>query len=251
MAGLATSAVNELTRLSIFSPAPRIRRSITDRPRNESLVTLMVAGLLLCSACGRREQPQPEGDRKANTPAAQASAPETNLRALLQAGFGSSVQLATRYKPHYLKGDFNGDGAEDLVAVMDVAASKDILPREVVVLRPWAAAAESDRRVTPPGLGGRRLVALAILHGSSQGWNQPSARYLLVDDREPSLFETPIWQTPSEPLLRVVPRGTHEQGIRLPPQGAKGDCIFQATESSGGLIYWDGTAYRWYENPED
>ncbi|MEO7970639.1 MAG: hypothetical protein ABI698_05015, partial [bacterium] len=105
---------------------------------------------------------------------AQISAPQSAaVSAALQTNFGSALAASTAFKPFYMTGDFNGDGAQDIVIVVLVKAGRSALPKDVRILNPFEFQGTTKFPANPTT---ENKLALAIIHG----WKNPqaSAKYL-------------------------------------------------------------------------
>jgi hypothetical protein len=152
------------------------------------------------------------------------------------------VEIAAGHRPYFLTGEFNGDRFRDWLIVVRVKPSSGTLAKSATILNPWG--------IRKPPHGKPSGLALAVIHGSKNGWDKPLGRYLL-SDRE--FFATPIWQdaTPRNLIGIVRKPGTNRPGRRKLPRAAKGDAIRVATEAGiDTFLYWDGKTYRLYSPPE-
>jgi hypothetical protein len=171
---------------------------------------------------------------------AQRPTSDTSVRAevVIAQLFGDSVVLATDRKPFHLIGDFNGDGANDLLSIVKLNVAPTALPKNVAVLNPWGYESSAS--------SGKSNLALLIIHGSRNGWDpNPSAWFVLTDQE---FFSTPIWQSPGQAGLIAVKK--HSRGSPSRTR-AKGDTITLATEAGIDItLYWDGRTYR-LESPDE
>jgi hypothetical protein len=171
----------------------------------------------------------------------------TNLNAKTQTAiqllFGPDIEPAADHSPYYLTGDFNGDTREDLLVLVRLK-SVNSLPKEVRVLNPWGYETKDSPKAS--------TLALAIVHGSAEGWDSPSplGRFLLVDSE---YFSTPTWQESQEaPLSLKKRRRTNSRVRATQPKMAKGDAVSLGTEAGIDItLYWDGKTYRIYQPQEE
>lgn len=157
-------------------------------------------------------------------------------------GFGAGVQVESERKPFFLTGDFNGDTFQDLLVIVRVK-QKGELPAGVSIINPWTTA-------RPDFVSGPSL-ALAIVHGGTNGWDTESPRglYLLTD---PEFFATPIWEDLTQEDLLSVKKKLRGRRRGPVPLAAKGDAIAVATEAGiDVLLYWDGRTYKLFTPAEE
>lgn len=169
----------------------------------------------------------------------------------LQADFGSTVEAVTAFRPFYLTGDFNGDGAQDVVVVVRIKGRRSTLPKDVRVIDPFQGGGPSGFSANPAA---ENKLALAVIHS----WNatRPAGKFLLIGE-SPILILEYARATSSEPgerknLIELMSkRGKRRKREKLPP-GSKGDVILLSTEVGGdSVLYWNGRTYRWEDSPDD
>ena len=165
----------------------------------------------------------------------------------VQAAFGSAVEAVTGFKPFYLSGDFNGDGMQDIVAVVRIKEKRTALPKDARLLNPFYA---GPKVTFPNNPATENKQALAIIHS----WKTPqtAAKFLLIGEAPILIF---VYDRTSDPegsknLMGLMSRrGKRRRGQTFPPT-AKGDVILLGTEvGSDSPLYWNGKTYRW-EEPE-
>jgi hypothetical protein len=154
---------------------------------------------------------------------------------------GSGVALADR-TPNLLRGDFDGDGIPDLLAVVAVRGQQ--LNPEVRVVRPWPDY-DGDAPAGDDVTQGAE-VGLAIIHGTPAA--RPAGVYLLHDPNPVSILDTQAARA-----LRVVPRAElAAPGEPELARSARGDVIVVPTEAGiDTYLYWDGSTYRSLEPDEE
>jgi len=165
----------------------------------------------------------------------------------LQASFASATEAVTGFKPFYLTGDFNGDGAQDIAIVVRIKAPRTALPRDVRIMNPFYNSPKVKFPVNPAA---ENKLALAIIHG----WKtpQPAARLLLVGEAPVVAF---VYDNASDPegaknVIQLMSRSGKRRKGQTFPRTAKGDVILLGTEvGSDSPLYWNGKTYRW-EEPE-
>jgi len=182
----------------------------------------------------------------------QSSAGQSSLIAQdLRSVFGSVVEPVTAFKPYYLIGDFNGDGAEDLLIVVRVKEKRTALPKDVRVVNPF----DLDAKVAfPDNPASEKKLALAIIHS----WKipQPTGKFLLIG-ASPILILENNRATSGRPedaknLIELMTRrGKRRRGQKF-PRSARGDVILLGTEVGGdSTLYWNGGTYRWEDAEDD
>jgi len=188
---------------------------------------------------------------------AQTSAPKkaspsqtAAIAEVLRASYGSTVEAVTGFKPFYVSGDFNGDGAQDILVVVRIKGPRSDLPGDVKLYNPF----ERPKAIFPADPAANPTLALAIIHGSRPGWQTPPAleNFLLLGS-SPVLILNYARATSSEPQDRkdlmelMKKRAKRRPGDDWPPPAAKGDSIVLGTEATDSILYWNGKNYRWEE----
>jgi hypothetical protein len=128
--------------------------------------------------------------------------------ALEREAFSAKYVLSNRINPFILQGDFNGDGRTDLAVLV---AERNSGRSGVAILH---AAADEP---------------LVVGAGTSLGAGGTDFAWLNA------------WS--------VYPKGLVEKGADPnPPPKLHGDALFvQHLEAASAIIYWDASAYRWYQ----
>ena len=208
----------------------------TNNVRREAIVFLMRICCVLASV---------------TVPAVVSATPESNsssaIGAAVQTVFGSTVEPVKGFKPYFLIGDFDGDGAQDALVVVRVKGARAELPKDVRFRNPF-----SDLPVVGPSKENR--LALAIIHDWKAA--QPRAKILLIGE-SPVLalqYERAVSGRAEDAsnLLSLMKRhGPRPKDQKFPPL-AKGDVILLSTEvGNDSMLYWDGKKYRWKDLEED
>jgi hypothetical protein len=181
----------------------------------------------------------------------QSSTNQSAVTASLQNNFGATVEAATSFRPFYVTGDFNGDGAQDVAVVVLIKERRSALPKDVRILNPF----QFERRVVfPANPAAENKLALVIIHG----WQnpKPSAKFLLIGD-SPILIldyqrvnsDQPADRQDLVGLMRK--RGKRPKGVAF-PRGAKGDVILLGNQVGDNTpLYWNGRTYVWEDSAED
>jgi hypothetical protein len=210
-----------------------------------SLLLLMVGCVFIIAAATLGASAQTTRQTKANQSNQSAA-----VTAALKASFGSSLEAVTAFNPFYLTGDFNGDGAQDIVIVARIKGHRSDLPPDVKVYNPF----ERPKAVFPADPLANPTLALAIIHGSRPGWQTPPAleKFLLFGE-SPVLILNHGRVTSGDPnavknLLELLRKGSRRlRNLGWPPAAAKGDSIVLGTEATDSILYWNGKTYRWEE----
>jgi hypothetical protein len=201
----------------------------------------------------------------AQTPAAQTLAAQTKtpkkpsqasqlspstVRAALSASFGSAVEAVTAFNPFYLTGDFNGDGAQDILVVVRLKGPQTELATDVKIYNPF----ERPKAIYPENPSANPTLALAVIHGRAPGWQTPPAlEKFLLFGQTPLLILDYGRVTSAEPqdrksLLELLKKGsTRYRAGGWPPAAAQGDSVVLGTEATDSILYWNGKNYRWEE----
>jgi hypothetical protein len=167
----------------------------------------------------------------------------------LKASFGSSLEAVTAFNPFYLTGDFNGDGAQDIVIVTRIKGRRGDLPPDVKVINPFYRVAGPSYPADPAA---KPTLAFAIIHGTKAGWKnaQMVGKFLLVGESPILIMENDRATGRPEDaknLMEIKSKLGKRRGATWPPAAAKGDSIILETEAITSILYWNGKNYRWEE----
>lgn len=171
--------------------------------------------------------------------------------------YHSTIEAVTQFKPFYLTGDFNADGAQDLLAVVKLKVAEGQLPKEVRIIKPFGFEGTGSPGESTSASGETVALGLAILHGRKGGWRsgQPAAKYLLLGGSPLQILTYDnISSDAVKDLMSVVPvsraRRRRYSEFRV-PQTARGAWISVGTQVGDGLVYWNGKTYRFQDSPDD
>jgi hypothetical protein len=173
------------------------------------------------------------------------------VAATLQKNFGSALEAANAFNPFYVTGDFNGDGAQDIVVVVLIKAGRSALPKDVRILNPF----ETERTIKfPSHPATEKKLVLAIIHG----WQnpKPSGKYLLIGDSPILILDYERIKSGQpgdrQNLIELMSkRGRRPKGSTF-PRGAKGDVILLGNQvGDNSPLYWNGRTYVWEDSAED
>jgi len=161
----------------------------------------------------------------------------------IKASFGSVVQPATRFKPYYVTGDFNGDGVQDLAVVVLIKEKRGALPRDLRIMNPF----DGPKINFPANPTSDHKLALAIIHG----WKTTQGTKFLLVGESPILVLEYGRATSNNPedarnLIELMTKsGKRRRGQKF-SRTARGDVILLGTEIGGdSTLYWNGRTYVW------
>jgi hypothetical protein len=187
---------------------------------------------------------------KTQTKASQPS--QTAIKDTLQKSFGSAVEAVTAFKPSYLTGDFNGDGAQDIIMVVRIKGPRVELASDVILYNPF----ERPKAVFPANPSANPTLAFAIIHGRKPGWQtSPALEKFLLLGETPILIlnygrvTSPAPGDRKDLMELLAKRSGKSRADEWPPASAKGDSIVLGTEATDSILYWNGKNYRWEESP--
>jgi len=169
----------------------------------------------------------------------------------LRASFGASLEAVTGFNPFYLTGDFNGDGAQDILIVVRVKGRRSELPPDVKVLNPFYRTREPAFPTDPAA---KPTLAFAIIHGTNADLKtpQPAGKFLLLGESPILILEndraTSGHSEDAKGLMEIVSKRGKRRVASRPPPAAKGDSILLGTEATESILYWNGKTYRWQES---
>jgi hypothetical protein len=202
--------------------------------------------LLFCFAItpvGNTQEQAAHSNKETNL--SQAAIVET-----VQKHFGAAVEVVTAFEPFNVNGDFNGDGAADIVVVVRIKARRDALPTNVKLLNPFETRGAIKFPANP---NSENKLALAIIHS----WKTEAGGKFLLLGESPVLIMQYGRATSNEPgdkqnLISLMSKpGRRPSGVTL-PRGSKGDVVLLATEVGGdSMLYWNGRTYLWQDVAED
>lgn len=194
--------------------------------RRTTALLLVLSGALGCSGAAE----EVDGDLTATPPDSAAGAIATT--------FGPAVSLYADAVTAEFYGDFNGDGAADLLAVTQVTRGTDPLPEGVLVLQPWSGGEGGAYSRAPSS---DAAMSLAIVHAA--GPSGTGGAFLLYDPDPISILATEAAREAFVAPRSEVAALDAEMG-RL----AKGDVFVIPTEAGiDTFVYWDGSTYRAYQ----
>jgi hypothetical protein len=219
-----------------------LRQARESYPFNRTFFLLVALALLAANTHSAAAQP------KAQNKTAPLSAATINDS--LKKSFGSAVEAAAAFKPYYMTGDFNGDGAQDIVIVVRIKGPRSDLAADVKIYNPF----ERPKAIYPEDAAANPTLALALIHGSRPGWQTPPAlEKFLLFGQTPILILNYSRAVSSEAADKkdlmelLTKRSTKYRGDSWPPATAKGDAIVLGTEATDSILYWNGKTYRWEE----
>jgi hypothetical protein len=220
----------------------KLRQARESYPFNRTILLLVAFALLAANTHSPAAQPKTQNK---TAPVSAATISDG-----LGKSFGSAVEATTAFKPYYLTGDFNGDGAQDILIVVRIKGSRAELAPDVKIYNPF----ERPKAIYPEDPAANPTLALAVIHGSRPGWQTPPAlEKFLLFGQSPTLILNYSRATSSEAADKkglmelLTKRSTKYRGDGWPPATAKGDSIVLGTEATDSILYWNGKTYRWEE----
>lgn len=208
-------------------------------------MALILATSSFVCACTSRE---PAKSSEAPPPPSAATSPSQQLsqtpppklvevqQAVTRVFKGAALVDSTR-DPNFLAGDFNGDGSQDIAAILKPAAGK--LSQMNEEFPPWIV---RDPLVpAQPGMRPPRIAAtdvlLAVIHGyGPNGW------------RDPQATQTYLLKNAVGSEVRTFPKADFiaaNLGKKLPR--LLGDSIGEVLRGRSGYLYFAEATYSWYD----
>ncbi|HEV7747603.1 MAG TPA: hypothetical protein VGO56_21570 [Pyrinomonadaceae bacterium] len=219
-----------------------LRQARESFPLSRRILLLVAFTLLAANALPSSAKPQAQNKT--------APLNAATISDALRKSFGSAIEATTAFKPYYLTGDFNGDGAQDILIVVRIKGSRSELAPDVKIYNPF----ERPKAIYPEDPAANPTLALALIHGSRLGWQTtPALEKFLLFGQSPILILNYSRAASSEAsdqkgLMELLPRrSTKYRGDSWPPATAKGDSIVLGTEATDSILYWNGKTYRWEE----
>lgn len=177
--------------------------------------------------------------------------PAEQVKTLIEKGFGGLFRLDEQtVTPHYLTGDFNGDGVADLCVVARLGHDLDAGDKSsptFMLYAPLGAGMDARKYEHKFTLGDLSHYAddmlLVIMHGARErGWegNEPSQKFALLSAMDAGVNRMSLHKG------ALKPASIGDADEDLPPPRLKGDAILITYRGEGTAIYWDGARYRWY-----
>lgn len=220
-----------------------------------SLILLMV--VILCGCVKPPEQPsaeQPAQPEALQPPATEEPQPEPTLKLPTPTSAEVRNAIARIYKnavivgtTGFIVGDFNGDGFQDLAAVVRPAegmlteinseVANWILeePQKITLPDPNKTVQQFPHRPEPTRVE-KLDILLAVLHGyGSAGWRDQRAM-------QTYLLKNAVGNDMKSEKLANVLRTIRRKG-NLPR--IQGDVISEAIAGESGILYYTGAKYAW------
>ena len=179
------------------------------------------------------------------------------ITATIDKQYDSTVEAVTQFQPSYLTGDFNGDGLEDLLAVVRLKVERSKLPKDVSVVNPFGFSDITKPNQSSSAEGEGVALCFAIVHGGKEGWRgaTPLTKYLLLGGSPILILDHErVRSGETKNLMSLVPasrtRRSKYSDYRI-PQTARGAWVLVSTQVGDGFIYWDGKTYRFKDSPQD
>ncbi|MEO8434972.1 MAG: hypothetical protein ABI596_08760 [Pyrinomonadaceae bacterium] len=220
--------------------------------QSRKLAAVRIPGLILLvalwsCACGgaNSQNPKVEAPAPRSQPVAASQPPQiaklppqnTEVREVVNRIFKDAAVIDTSSNPNFIAGDFNGDLSQDIAVVLKPAPGK--LSRMNEEAPPWILRDPfvTPQPGTPPLSVADNETLLAIIHGyGPNDWRDPQATqtYLLKNAVGSGM----------EGRAKNEFVGAN-QGRKLPR--LKGDLIAEVLRGKPGYLYYDESAYSWYD----
>ena len=165
---------------------------------------------------------------------------------LIHAEFGPHVQVASSIlQNYYLIGDFNGDGNADIAVIVKPEGGKTEIGKfnvNFISIDPYSP--KNGQEIDPVAIMNEHndaCLGVAIIHGTSSGWNtrEPLGKYMFYE-----CFSD----------FRLIPKGQKIGNINKSPgttPALKGDAVKLELESGAEtVVYWDRRTYWGYPQTE-
>ncbi|HLO00102.1 MAG TPA: hypothetical protein VK208_16710 [Pyrinomonadaceae bacterium] len=186
----------------------------------------------------------------AQTHARPTTVPPPSVTEVLLRNFGAAVEPMTAFQPFYVTGDFNGDGAQDIAAVIRIKATRPSLPKDVRLQNPFEV---NGAIQFPRDPAVENKLALAIVHSWTTA--NPIGKFLLIGDSPVLILEYDRAGSAPEyrkGLIELMSKHGKQRKGMIMPRASKGDVITMGTEVGGdSLLYWNGRRYVWEDAAED
>ena len=178
--------------------------------------------------------------------AAEPRASTEELAELIHDEFGPNVQVASSIlQNYYLIGDFNGDGNADIAVIVKPEGGNTEMGKfsvNFISIDPYSP--KNGQEIDPVDIMNEHndsCLGVAIIHGTSSGWNtrEPLGKYMFYE-----CFSD----------FRLIPKGQKIGNINKAAETTlmlKGDAVKLELESGAEtVVYWDGRTYRGYPQTE-
>lgn len=167
---------------------------------------------------------------------------DAEVRRAVERIFKGSATVAHGRAPHFVVGDFNGDGSQDLaVAVSPAPGRLEEINDELanwIIKDPFAPAGAASY-----GAARRRALAeegdalLAVIHGyEAEGWRDARATQTYV-----------LKEAAGEGMKARARKAALASGTRAKLPRLRGDVIDESVAGRAGFLYYDGAHYAWYD----
>lgn len=153
---------------------------------------------------------------------------EKTVQKMIQHYFSAETMISQDSPPNYVKGDFNGDGLND-VAVLFHPQDNIKSSKRRQLIWPWAF----NGSIQPK----RLHKSLAIINGHPDGWMSQNTKVFALLDNSSAL------ETPSIKLIvEKISGNEHFENIAARKTG---DLLLIPTQAGiDTYVYWDHTTYK-------
>lgn len=150
----------------------------------------------------------------------------------------AGVLAPVQREGYCIAGDLNGDGKPDVLMVVKVLSGKVPVASGIKTIYPFSDQSADHGR-----------FQFLALHSTASSTASDWAHYdkLLLDGASPILVLSR--QDGASDMQRITPRSKEVRELALAPRLMRGDAVYLGTEAVSAILYWNGRAYVFHEDP--